>query len=95
MADNKLFYGDNLDVLRRYVRDESVGPHLSRSAIQQPLGLQRPLRREGRHPFLCADHGLRGHVGVEPRRRARLSGSGRARGMGLERHAGVSHVPRQ
>src|ERR1035441_7294058 len=23
-ADNKLFYGDNLDVLRRYVRDESV-----------------------------------------------------------------------
>ncbi|MGA3054363.1 MAG: DNA methyltransferase [Candidatus Korobacteraceae bacterium] len=24
MADNKLFYGDNLDVLRRYVRDESV-----------------------------------------------------------------------
>jgi len=24
MADNKLYYGDNLDVLRRYVRDESV-----------------------------------------------------------------------
>jgi DNA modification methylase len=24
MADNKLFYGDNLDVLRRYVKDESV-----------------------------------------------------------------------
>jgi site-specific DNA-methyltransferase (adenine-specific) len=24
MADNKLFYGDNLDVLRRYLRDESV-----------------------------------------------------------------------
>jgi len=24
MAENKLFYGDNLDVLRRYVRDESV-----------------------------------------------------------------------
>lgn len=24
VADNKLFYGDNLDVLRRYVRDESV-----------------------------------------------------------------------
>jgi adenine specific DNA methylase Mod len=24
VADNKLFYGDNLDVLRRYLRDESV-----------------------------------------------------------------------
>ena len=24
MADNKLFYGDNLDVLRRYLCDESV-----------------------------------------------------------------------
>lgn len=24
MADNKLYYGDNLDVLTRYVGDESV-----------------------------------------------------------------------
>ena len=24
MAENKLYYGDNLDVLRRYVKDESV-----------------------------------------------------------------------
>jgi 16S rRNA G966 N2-methylase RsmD len=24
MADNKLYYGDNLEVLRRYVKDESV-----------------------------------------------------------------------
>ena len=24
MADNTLYYGDNLDVLRRYVADESV-----------------------------------------------------------------------
>src|SRR5262249_46004949 len=24
MPDNKLYYGDNLDVLRRYVKDESV-----------------------------------------------------------------------
>ena len=24
VADNKLYYGDNLDVLRRYVRDKSV-----------------------------------------------------------------------
>jgi hypothetical protein len=25
MADNKLYYGDNLDILRMHVRDESVG----------------------------------------------------------------------
>lgn len=24
MADNYLYYGDNLDILRRYVKDESV-----------------------------------------------------------------------
>jgi hypothetical protein len=24
MADNSLYYGDNLDILRRYVADESV-----------------------------------------------------------------------
>jgi hypothetical protein len=24
MSDNKLYYGDNLDVLRRYVKDESI-----------------------------------------------------------------------
>lgn len=24
MAENQLYYGDNLDVLRRYVKDESV-----------------------------------------------------------------------
>lgn len=25
MADNVLYYGDNLDILRRYVKDETVG----------------------------------------------------------------------
>jgi site-specific DNA-methyltransferase (adenine-specific) len=24
MADNRLYYGDNLDILRRYVKDETV-----------------------------------------------------------------------
>jgi site-specific DNA-methyltransferase (adenine-specific) len=24
MADNFLYYGDNLDILRRYIKDESV-----------------------------------------------------------------------
>ena len=25
MAENVLYYGDNLDILRRYVKDETVG----------------------------------------------------------------------
>ena len=71
------------------------GPHLSRSALQEQPGLQCPLRRERRHTLFLADHSVRGHMGVEPRRRARLPGSCRAGGMGVERDAGVSQVPRQ
>ena len=26
MAENLLYYGDNLDILRRYIADESVDP---------------------------------------------------------------------
>ena len=67
-APNKLYYGDNLDVLRDYITDESVDliyldpPFNSRR-------LQRPLRRKGRHPLRLPDHGLRGHLGVEHRSR--------------------------
>ena len=94
MPDNQLFYGDNLDVLRRYIG--RVGrPRLPRSALQQPPGLQRPLRRKGRHPLRRADQGLRGHLGVEPRRRARLRGSRRARRPRVGRHARLPHLPRQ
>ena len=35
MADNKLFYGDNLDVLRRYVR-ESVDPRYLDPSFKSP-----------------------------------------------------------
>ena len=26
MAKNVLYYGDNLDILRRYIKDEMIGP---------------------------------------------------------------------
>lgn len=26
MAENILYYGDNLDILRRYIKDEMIGP---------------------------------------------------------------------
>jgi hypothetical protein len=28
MAENVLYYGDNLDILRRYIKDESVDERL-------------------------------------------------------------------
>jgi hypothetical protein len=33
MADNLLYYGDNLDILRRYVKDESRRPGLPGSLL--------------------------------------------------------------
>jgi 16S rRNA G966 N2-methylase RsmD len=36
MPENKLYYGDNLDLLRRYVRDESVDLMYLDPPFQQP-----------------------------------------------------------
>ena len=69
-------------------------PHLPRPALQQPPGLQRPLRRKGRHPLQFPDHGLRRHLGVEHGRRSRLRGDRRARRQRLRRHARLPHLPR-
>ena len=45
---NSLYYGDNLDILRRYVEDESsIG--LPRPAVPEQSRLQCPFRRAGRH----------------------------------------------
>jgi NACHT-associated inactive Restriction Endonuclease 1 len=85
VADNKLFYGDNLDVLRRYVRDESV----------DLIYLDPPFNSRQDYNVLFAEKdGTRSssqitHLGVEPRRRVRLSGSCRTGGVGVERDAGV------
>jgi hypothetical protein len=43
LGRNQLFYGDNLDILREHVRDESVDLRLSRSAVQLRCQLQRPV----------------------------------------------------
>ena len=49
MADNKLFYGDNLDVLRLYMKDQSADlAYLYRSTVvfsQSHFRLDRPSRR--------------------------------------------------
>jgi site-specific DNA-methyltransferase (adenine-specific) len=62
-AGNLLYYGDNLDILRRHVDDESVDliyldPPFNSNADYNVLFAAQ--RREGAR----ADQGVRGHVGV-------------------------------
>ena len=79
MADNKLYYGDNLDVLRRYLKDESV----DLIYLDPPFNCRQDynvLFAEKDGTLQLADHGVRGHVGVEPRRRTRLPRDRRAGG---------------
>ena len=63
---NLLQDGDNLDILRRYVEDESVDLVYLERAVQFERRLQRAVRREQRRESPGADHGVRGHVGVGP-----------------------------
>jgi site-specific DNA-methyltransferase (adenine-specific) len=53
-APNTLYYGDNLDVLRRHVDDESGRPRVPGSAVQLGAQLQRALRRAPRRPKAAA-----------------------------------------
>lgn len=44
---NKLFFGDNLDVLRERIPDESVNPKLSLSTIERPKREDEDARKQG------------------------------------------------
>jgi 16S rRNA G966 N2-methylase RsmD len=44
MDENLLYYGDNLDVLRRHVKDESVDLVYLDPPFKSKPGLQRPVR---------------------------------------------------
>ena len=59
-----LYYGDNLDILRRYANDESVDLVYLERAVQFERRLQRVVRREERREGPGPDHGVRGHVPV-------------------------------
>ena len=61
---NLLYYGDNLDILRRYVEDESVDLVYLERALQLQRRLQRGVRREERREGPRTDQGIRGHVPV-------------------------------
>jgi len=69
---NKLYFGDNLRILREYVPDASVDliyldPACGRqAAVQFQRHVQRALQGKERRRIRRADHGLRGHLAVGP-----------------------------
>ena len=45
LQTNVLYYGDNLDILRRYLPDARVGPHMPQPAVQLEPRRQRQVVR--------------------------------------------------
>ena len=88
---NLLYYGDNLDNLRRYVNDESVDLVYLERAVQFQRRLQRAVRREERGEGPGPDQGVRGHLGMGPGSRAGVRRSPplrpRQRRQGAQSHA--------
>ena len=66
LQTNVLYYGDNLDILRRYITDASVDLDLPGPAVQLEPRLQRHLPRRVRQPVRCAAARLRGHLALGP-----------------------------
>ena len=69
---NTLYYGDNLKILRDYIKDETVDliyldPPFNSNRNYNVLFRGRIGQRQR-----IADHGVRRHVALEPRRRASL-----------------------
>ncbi len=94
MADNKLFYGDNLDVLRRYVRDESVDliyldpPFNSRQDYNVLFAEKDGTRSSSQ--ITAFEDTWEWNLDAE-RAYQEIVEHG---GMGVERHAGLPQVPR-
>ena len=99
---NKLYFGDNLDILRENVADESVDLIYLDPALQLERHLQCPVSSAERRGFRGSDNRVRGHLEVEHRIGIRLPGrdNGRAGKAGRpapinarfsrsERHDGV------
>ena len=81
---NRLYFGDNLDILRRQVPDASVDLIYLDPPFNSNANLQRPLQGKERGGIRRADHGLRGHLAVERGSRGRIQGDrGLAQGEAL------------
>jgi len=58
MAENKLYYGDNLDVLHRYVKDESVDLVYLDPPFNSSQDYNVLFAGKGRHPVCISDYGF-------------------------------------
>jgi hypothetical protein len=58
MADNVLYYGDNLDVLRLHGKEKTVDLIYTGSTVQQRSGVQHSLRSKGRLGGASANQGF-------------------------------------
>ena len=58
MAENRLYYGIDLDILQRYVKDETVDLVYLDPPLQGQPGPQRALCRTGWLTLSGADQGL-------------------------------------
>ena len=88
---NTLYYGDNLDVLRRHIADESVDLIYLDPPFKSGSKLQRLVPGTRRQPVGLADSGVRGYVAMGPSGRRRLPGSGGGGRASLAGHASLSH----
>jgi hypothetical protein len=66
MQTNVLYYGDNLDTLRRYLPDASVDLVYLDPPLQLESRLQRHLPRRVRQRHRCPAPRLRGHLALGP-----------------------------
>ncbi len=98
---NKLYFGDNLDILRQHIADESI----DLIYLDPPFNsneLQRLVPGEGWRGLRRTNHGIRRYLALGLRLRVRLSARGRERSpkarrfalafrtfLGQKRHDGV------
>ena len=92
---NTLYYGDNLKILRDYIKDESV----DLIYLDPPFNSNRNYNVLFRGRFgqrqRIADHGVRRHVALEPRRRADLQRTDKRTRPGRPHDRELSPVHRQ
>ena len=61
---NTLYYGNNLDILRTYIKDECVDLIYLDPPFNSNRQLQRPIQKRERRRGRVADNGVRRHSGV-------------------------------
>ena len=93
MAGNTLYYGDNLDVLREHVPNESVDLIYLDPPFKSNQSYNVLFAERGRVAVGGADQSLRGHMALGSGGRRRLSGGGGGRGQGLRGPASLPTLP--